>query len=55
MLASAIGQGPVADHVVVNERMTVATGFAFAQFIDGSGVDGTTARSAAPSPRTAGR
>ena len=40
MLASAIGQAPVAGHVVVNERTTVATGFAFAQFVDGSGVDG---------------
>ena len=40
MLASAIGQAPVAGHVVVNERTTVATGFAFAQFVRGSGVDG---------------
>jgi hypothetical protein len=40
MLASAIGQAPVAGHVVVNERTTVATGFAFAQFVHGSGVDG---------------
>ncbi len=40
MLASAIGQAPVAGHVVVNERTTVATGFAFAQFVDGSAIDG---------------
>jgi len=40
MLASAIGQVPFHGRVVVNERTTVATGFAFAQFVDGSGVDG---------------
>jgi len=40
MLASAIGQAPVAGPVVVNERTTVATGFAFAQFVDGSAIDG---------------
>jgi hypothetical protein len=40
MLASAIGQAPVAGPVVVNERTTVATGSAFAQFVNGSGVDG---------------
>src|SRR5262245_50445662 len=34
MLASAIGGGPkVADNIVVNERTTVATGIAFAQFV----------------------
>jgi hypothetical protein len=40
MLASAIGQAPVNGPVVVNERTTVATGFAFAQFVDGSAIDG---------------
>jgi sugar lactone lactonase YvrE len=40
MLASAIGQAPVAGRVVVNERTTVATAFAFAQFVDGSAIDG---------------
>jgi len=40
MLASAIGQAPVAGPVVVNERTTVATGFAFAQFVDGLAIDG---------------
>jgi hypothetical protein len=40
MLASAIGQAPVTGPVVVNERTTVATGFAFAQFVDGSAIDG---------------
>jgi hypothetical protein len=40
MLASAIGQAPIAGPVVVNERTTVATGFAFAQFVDGSAIEG---------------
>lgn len=40
MLVSAIGQPPVAGPVVVNERTTVATGFAFAQFVDGLTIDG---------------
>jgi hypothetical protein len=40
MLASAIGQAPVPGPVVVNERTTVATGFAFAQFVDGSEIEG---------------
>jgi hypothetical protein len=40
MLVSAIGRAPVADPVVVNERTTVATGFAFAQFVDGSAIEG---------------
>ena len=40
MLASAIGRAPVAGPVVVNERTTVATGFAFAQFVDGSAIEG---------------
>jgi sugar lactone lactonase YvrE len=40
MLVSAIGQAPVAGPVVVNERTTVATGFAFAQFVDGSAIAG---------------
>lgn len=40
LLASAIGQAPVAGPVVVNERTTVATGFAFAQFVDGTAIEG---------------
>src|SRR5262245_33184999 len=40
LLASVIGQAPVAGPVVVNERTTVATGFAFAQFVDGSVIEG---------------
>jgi hypothetical protein len=40
MLVSAIGRAPVAGPVVVNERTTVATGFAFAQFVDGSAIAG---------------
>src|SRR5215831_19520095 len=40
LLASVIGQAPVAGPVVVNERTTLATGFAFAQFVDGSVIEG---------------
>lgn len=40
MLASAIGRAPVSGPVVVNELTTVATGFAFAQFIDGTTISG---------------
>jgi hypothetical protein len=40
MSVSAIGQAPVAGPVVVNERTTIATGFAFAQFVNGSGIAG---------------
>ncbi|SDK30420.1 hypothetical protein [Microbulbifer yueqingensis] len=41
MLASAIGTGPrVPGSVVVNERTTVATGTAFAQFIKGRQITG---------------
>lgn len=39
-LVSAIGQSPVVGPVVVNERTAVATGFAFAQFVDGSTIKG---------------
>ena len=43
MLASAIGTGSkVPTHVVINERTTVATGTAFAQFIDGRKIRGNT-------------
>ena len=44
MLASAIGTAPggVPGQVVVNERTTVATGNAFAQFVDGQTVVGNT-------------
>ena len=40
MLVSATGRAPVAGPVVVNERTTVATGFAFAQFVEGSAIEG---------------
>ena len=43
MLASAIGLGSSApENVVVNERTTVATGNAFAQFVDGRRIEGNT-------------
>lgn len=43
MLATAIGSGDAAPRdVVVNERTTVATGNAFAQFIHGSRIEGNT-------------
>lgn len=43
MLASAIGTGfRVHNNIVVNERTTVATGIAFAQFIDGRKIRGNT-------------
>ena len=42
MLAGAIGTSPVSGSVVVNERTTVATGFAFAQFINGAAISGNT-------------
>ena len=43
LLASAIGKGTGAvDAIVVNERTTVATGNAFAQFIDGGKIAGNT-------------
>jgi hypothetical protein len=44
MLAAAIGVGPSAarGNVVVNERTTVATGNAFAQFVDGRKIEGNT-------------
>ena len=40
MLASALGPAPIAGPVVVNERTTVATGFAYAQFVNETGIDG---------------
>jgi hypothetical protein len=40
MLASAVGVAPVTHRVVVNERTTIATGFAFAQFVNGSNIGG---------------
>ncbi|HEY1233995.1 MAG TPA: hypothetical protein VGH22_11520 [Candidatus Binatia bacterium] len=43
MLASAIGTGSsIPEKVVVNERTTVATGNAFAQFVDGWTIRGNT-------------
>ncbi len=39
-LASVIGIAPVSGDVVINERTTVAAGFAFAQFIDGESISG---------------
>lgn len=47
-LASVLGAGRIPSSVVVNERTTVAAGFAFAQFIDGHNVAGP-----APGPRNA--
>ncbi len=40
MLASAISDGPVTGYVSVNEITTVATGFAFAQFVTAQGLAG---------------
>lgn len=40
-LASVLGTPPVSSNAVVNERTTVATAFAMAQFIDGSNVGGS--------------
>ncbi len=43
MLASAISVGSnVPGNVVVNERTTVATGNAFAQFVEGRQIKGNT-------------
>jgi hypothetical protein len=47
-LASVLGAGRIPSSVVVNERTTVAAGFAFAQFIDGHNIAGP-----APGPRNA--
>ncbi len=47
-LAAALGAGRVSSSVVVDERTTVATGFAFAQFTDGRNIAGP-----APGPRNA--
>jgi hypothetical protein len=41
VLASVLGGIPIATQVVVNERTTVATGFAMAQFTDGGDLRGT--------------
>lgn len=40
MLISTLGQAPVSGPAVVNERSTVATAFAYAQFVDGSTIAG---------------
>jgi hypothetical protein len=40
MLVSAIGRAPISGPVVVNERTTIATGFAFAQFVKGQAING---------------
>ncbi|MGH3237769.1 MAG: hypothetical protein ACRDOH_31835, partial [Streptosporangiaceae bacterium] len=40
VLASVLGTVPVPGSVVVNERTTVAAGFALAQFISGHGIAG---------------
>ncbi len=42
MLASAVADPSKDDHVVINELTTVATGAAFAQFIDGRDLAGNT-------------
>lgn len=47
-LASVLGAGRTPSSVIVNERTTVAAGFAFAQFTDGSNIAGP-----APGPRNA--
>ncbi|MCW2968485.1 MAG: pknD [Solirubrobacteraceae bacterium] len=47
-LAAVLGTGPVHSPVVVNERTTVAAGFALAQFISTSGISGR-----APGPQNA--
>jgi hypothetical protein len=47
-LAAALGTGRVPRRVVVNERTTVAAGYALAQFIDGRRISGR-----APGPRNA--
>ncbi len=39
-LASMLGQGPYPDSVVINERTTVATAYAMAQFIKGERIGG---------------
>jgi hypothetical protein len=41
-LATVLGTMPVPGRVVINERTTVATGFALAQFISGRGIAGKT-------------
>ncbi|MGA2404537.1 MAG: hypothetical protein ABSG91_23010, partial [Syntrophobacteraceae bacterium] len=41
-LAAAAGRAPLSNDVVVNERTTVANGFAFAQFINGKSINGNT-------------
>ncbi len=47
-MAAVLGTAPVPGSVVVNERTTVATGFALAQFVAGPGISGT-----APGPQNA--
>ena len=47
-LAAVLGTPPVRGPVVVNERTTVAAGFALAQFVTGLGVAGR-----APGPQNA--
>ena len=43
MLVSALGQAEFTGSVVVNERTTVATGFAYAQFVYGADINGNSA------------
>lgn len=47
-LAAVLGTGPIRSPVVVNERTTVAAGFALAQFVSTSGISGR-----APGPQNA--
>jgi sugar lactone lactonase YvrE len=47
-LAAVLGTGPIRSPVVVNERTTVAAGFALAQFVSTSGISGW-----APGPQNA--
>ncbi len=39
-LASALGAAPIPRHVIVNERTTVAAGFALAEFVGARGISG---------------
>lgn len=39
-LATVLGRKTIANDIVINERTTVATAYAMAQFFDGEGIDG---------------
>lgn len=40
-LATVLGKPPVQSEIVINERTTVATAYAMAQFLTPTGIDGT--------------